>query len=82
MESVWAPHGFTVFLTWLVDPQWNDHRPVWAIGTCLQHPTGRLEAEGDPLMPINHWPRYLPVFLAGLAALRDEPLRKWAGSQG
>src|SRR4051794_18782680 len=66
VESEWAPQGFTSFLTWLVDPQGDGHRgqgrAVWAVGTCLQHPTSRLEAEGVPLMSINHWPRELPEF--------------------
>ena len=75
VESEWAPQGFTVYLTWLVDPQWDDHhqsgQAVWAVGCCLQRPAGRSEAEGSPLMSIEHWPRELPEFLAALAALRD-----------
>jgi len=76
VESEWAPRGFTVFLTWLVDPQWDDHRQpgqaVWGVGTHLQRPEDRLEAEGEPLMSLNHWPRELPQFFFGLAALRDQ----------
>jgi hypothetical protein len=68
VESEWSPHGLTVFLTWLRDPE--GHR-VWAVGTCLQSPSSRDEAEGEPLMSINHWPRDLPEFLVGLQTLRD-----------
>ncbi|HKB01515.1 MAG TPA: hypothetical protein VKD90_04805 [Gemmataceae bacterium] len=75
LESEWAPQGFTVYLTWLVDPQWDDHRQpgqaVWAVGTSLQRPTGRSEPERSPLMSIKHWPRDLPEFFTRLAALRD-----------
>jgi hypothetical protein len=74
VESEWAPQGLKVFLTWLVDPQGNDQRQpgqgVWAVGTCLQQPASRLEAEGDPLMSLKHWPRELPAFLVGLSTLR------------
>jgi hypothetical protein len=76
VESEWTPRGFTVFLTWLVDPQWDDRRrpgeAVWAVGTCLRRPTACLEAQGAPLMAVKPWPRDLPAFLAGLAALRDQ----------
>lgn len=79
VESEWAPRGFTVYLTWLVDPQWDDNRQpgqaVWAVGTSLQHPAGRSEAEGPPLMSINHWLRDLTEFLVGLSALRDNHCR-------
>jgi len=79
LESEWAPLGFTVYLTWLIDPQWDDQRQpgqaVWAVGTCLNRPAGRSEAEGSPLMSINHWPREVPEFLVGLAALRDNHCR-------
>jgi hypothetical protein len=78
VESEWSPRGFTVFLTWLVDPQWDDHRPpgqaVWAVGTCLRLPADRLAAEGEPLMLIKHWPRELARFLAGLSGLCKEGL--------
>jgi hypothetical protein len=75
VESEWAPRGFAVYLTWLVDPQWDGHRQpgqaVWAVGTSLRRPASRSEAEGGPLMPIKHWPGQLAGFLAGLSALRD-----------
>jgi hypothetical protein len=79
VRSEWAPQGFTVYLTWLVDPQWDDQRQpgqaVWAVGTCLKRPAGRSEAEGSPLMSVKHWPGEVPEFLAGLATLRDKHRR-------
>ena len=76
VESEWSPQGFTVYLSWLVDPQWEGPRPpgqgVWAVGTCLQHPGSDREAKGHLSMSINHWPRDLPAFLSGLSALRDQ----------
>jgi hypothetical protein len=77
VESQWTPRGCTVYLTWLVDPLWDERRrpgeAVWAVGTCLQRPTTRLEAEGSPLMAINHWPSDLPEFLTSLSGLRIRP---------
>jgi len=70
VESEWSPQGFTVYLTWLVDPLsgWG----IWAVGTCLSRPTGRLEAGAKPHMSINHWPRDVEQFLQGLAKLRNQ----------
>jgi hypothetical protein len=85
VESEWAPRGFTVFLTWLVDPQRDEHgepRPgefVWGVGTSFQRPADRLEAEGHPLMGTNRWPRDLPRFLAGLSKLRHQHLLPRSG---
>jgi hypothetical protein len=76
VESKCTPQGFTLFLTWLVDPQWDDHRrpgqAVWAVATCLRRPTDRLEAEGKPLLSLHHWPRGVAEFLAELSVLRDQ----------
>lgn len=75
VESVWSPQCFTIYLTWLVDPQWGYHRQpgqgVWGIGTSLQWPALCEEAEGKPLMSIKHWPRDLAEFLAALSELRN-----------
>jgi hypothetical protein len=85
VQSEWAPQGFTLYLTWLVDPQWDDQRQpgqaVWAVGTCLERLAGRSEAEGSPLMSIKHWPRGVPEFLARLGVLRDNRRRTTQGLQ-
>jgi hypothetical protein len=42
VESVWAPHGFTVFLTWLIDPQKGESD--WGVG--VPRTTGREARSG------------------------------------
>ena len=69
VESVWAPQGFTVFVTWLIDPM--DNVTVWGVGASIERPTGRLEASAAACMSINRWPRDVPDFLTALDALRD-----------
>ena len=74
VESEWRPRGFSVYLTWLVDPMYDgDRQPgqaVWAVGTSVQRPKDRSEAEGKPILGLNHWPRALAEFLEGLSRLR------------
>jgi hypothetical protein len=78
IRSEWAPNGLTIFLTFLVDPQWDDHRKkaegVWAVGTSLMRPTNRDEAEGDPLVPFKRWAKELGGFIRGLSDLRTRRL--------
>ena len=71
VESLWAPNGFTVFVTWLIDPM--DNVTVWGVGAALERPVGRPEASAAACMSINRWPRDVPDFLAALAALREAP---------
>ena len=72
VESVWAPHGFTLFLTWLIDPM--DLATVWAVRASLERPTDGGAAGSAACVSINRWPRDVPEFLARLDALRDEHL--------
>ncbi len=57
IESKWTPNGLQIYLTFLVDPQWDDHRKkgqgVWSVGTSLVKPTSRFDAEGEPMFPIK-----------------------------
>jgi hypothetical protein len=69
VESVWAPRGFTAFLTWLREP--DDEATVWGLGASLARPTDRLGASAAACISINGWPRDVPGFLSALAALRD-----------
>jgi hypothetical protein len=73
VESVWAPHGFTVFLTWLVDPQ--DTAIVWGLGASLERPSGPFDALGAACASVNRWPRDVPTFLAALERLRAAAMR-------
>lgn len=70
VKSTWAPQGFTLFLTWLIDPM--DLATVWAVGASLERPTDGGAAGSAACMSINRWPRDVPEFLARLDALRDE----------
>lgn len=84
VESEWSPKGFQVFLTWLVDPQWDRGRPgekVWLVGTCLHRPTNHEEAERAPMFSIKHWPMELGDFLKGLDDLRNQALNERATKQ-
>jgi hypothetical protein len=74
VESVWAPRGFTVYLTWLIDPL--DRATVWCTGASLTHPSPFGKAWGAASMSINRWPRDVPEFLAALAELRDAALHR------
>src|SRR4051812_35046115 len=68
VESVWAPQGFTVFVTWLIDPQ--DEKTVWGVGASPERPADRLDASGAASMSIKRWPRDVPGFLTSLDKLR------------
>ena len=76
IESSWNPSGFTLFLTFLVDPQYSGARSkgdgVWAVGVSTQLPAERAEAEGSRVLPLR--PKFnqrLPAFIRGLSTLRD-----------
>jgi hypothetical protein len=49
LESSWSPVGFTVFLTFLVDPQHDGPRApgqaVWAVSISPDEPRSRAAAE-------------------------------------
>ena len=69
VRSVWAPRDFTVFVTWLIDPE--SLSGTWGVGAALERPTGRTEASAAACASINRWPRDVPEFLAALDRLRD-----------
>ena len=71
LESRWSPHGFTLFLTFLVDPQPGNPNPFWLIGTSSKLPKNSSEANGEPsLMVTPNWINDLPQIVAGLNELR------------
>jgi hypothetical protein len=87
VESEWAPRGFTIYLTLLVDPQWGGERRkgegVWAVGSCLQRPTTADDAQGHPMLAsFNRWPRDLREFLQGLSELRNAHLPSYNPRRG
>jgi hypothetical protein len=76
LESRWSPHGVTLFLTFLTDPQPGHPNPFWLIGTCPRLPQDRYEAGGEPcLMMTPRWEDALPDFVARLDALRRRSVR-------
>ena len=76
LESVWRPAGFTAFLTYLVDPQWDGpRRPsegVWAIA-CSRHPLEhRMAAPADLTIQVfPKWQREQPKLWRALETLRN-----------
>ena len=72
IDSRWSPHGFTLFLTFLLDPRPGGTNPFWAIGTCSKFPEHRTEAFGEPSMLMTpNWINDLPQFVDRLNALRQ-----------
>jgi hypothetical protein len=72
LASQWSPHGLTLFLTFLTDPEPGNPNPFWIIGTSWKHPENRSEACGEPSLKMSPtWIQDLPQFVAGLNALRQ-----------
>jgi len=75
IESRWSPRGFRLFLTFLVDPQYEGSRPkgagVWAIMASEDPPTDHL-IDGPSASLRPGWEKELPGFLVGLGDLRDQ----------
>lgn len=75
IESVWHTANPTRYLTLLVDPQRDGPRKkgegVWAVGTSVERPRSRSEAEGAPLLTLGRgWRERLPDFLKRLRERR------------
>jgi hypothetical protein len=71
LESRWSPHGFTLFLTFFVDPQPGNPNPFWLIGTSFELPKSSSEAQGEPSLKVTpNWRNDLAPFVASLNALR------------
>jgi hypothetical protein len=82
LESCWSPHGFTLFLTLLIDPQTGNPNPFWLIGTSFKLPENSSEAHGEPsLMVTPNWVNDLPQFVADLSALRRAVAEQSQGGQ-
>jgi hypothetical protein len=72
LKSQWSPQRFTLFLTFLTDPQPGNPEPFCEVGTCRQFPADRFEAAGEPsLMMTPRWLEALPQFIAAVDALRQ-----------
>jgi hypothetical protein len=69
LESLWAPRGFRVFLTFLTDPQPGSTEPFWALRASTEWPTDR-NAPDEPFLLFREWEDQLPGFSQGLEELR------------
>ena len=76
LESVWAPRGFRLHLTFLTDPQPGSTEPFWALGTCSDRPANRDEAAGEPFLLFREWVDRLPAFLSALDRQRTDFLNR------
>ena len=75
IESTWRPVGFTLFLTFLVDPQ-SDlqkvRKDVWAISCSSTRP----QSHGDAMQAVKicirpSWEKNFPGFVSNLKETRD-----------
>lgn len=77
LKSRWSPNGFTLYLTFLTDPQPGSPNPYWAIGTSTKLPENSAEALGEPSLSITpRWKDELPEFVSGLNALRQSAVKE------
>ena len=77
IESVWRPVGFTLVLTFIVEPVYSGIRPsgekALAISCSSIRPRTYGEAMGGPLIFLRpSWEKNLPEFLLELKELRDQ----------
>ena len=61
VESVWSPHGFRVYLTFLVDPQ-SSSGEVWAVDASLEWPANGPMGSRLARIGRSTWPQDLPEF--------------------
>lgn len=77
IESLWSPQDFTLWLTFLVDPQAPihcvKHENVWAVGASGTFPSDRLEASDKLCLSLGKgWKDNASGFLSDLSRLRRE----------
>jgi len=77
MESEWSPLRSRVYVTFLVDPQFDGDRrkgeEVWAVMASPAKPTDRLHMEAEFTLSLGQgWKERLPDFFAHLSALRSQ----------
>lgn len=77
VESVWSPQGFSLWLTFLVDPQASPENPkdenLWAVGTSRKLPLDQQSAQGKPLLTFGQgWGTRTSQFMSEIARIRHE----------
>ncbi len=73
LKSTWSPHGCLVFLTFVVDPQWDGPRKkgqgIWAVTAALEEP----QQWSDVTLSLGRgWEKQLPEFFTALSKLRSQ----------
>ncbi|HJT98842.1 MAG TPA: hypothetical protein VJ696_11050 [Rhodanobacteraceae bacterium] len=68
LKSDWSPRDFTVFVTWLVDPQ--DERHVW-MAVASQVPLADRLDRGIARIDARPFPDEAEAFCAALARVRE-----------
>lgn len=75
IKSSWSPNSIKLYLTFLIDPMIHHERKegegVWAVGTSINKPQDRAEAEGKPLVVLNkNWRQSIKNFAQELNVFR------------
>lgn len=78
LSSLWAPHGFRAFVTFLIDPQSETQQlqrgeyRVWAAKASPDEPSGWQETESELTLALNgKWQQRIPELIAHLNQLRS-----------
>lgn len=75
LESVWSPVGSRVYVTFLVEPQFDGSRKkgeaVWAVMASLFKPASSLRGEHEYTFSLGPgWKDHVPYFFAFIGILR------------
>jgi hypothetical protein len=83
VESVWAPKGFKVWITFLVDPQTPNlierkkGQSVWAVKASLRKPPDSRIGDAEIYLSLNAgWEKRLPEFFSRLSNLRKQGMEE------
>lgn len=77
VKSSWSQQDYLLYLTFLVDPQWEGERKVtegiWAVKASIIKPTQWQQQNGEIEMSLGRgWEKRLADFIQGLSELRNE----------
>lgn len=78
LTSVWSPHGLTLFLVLMIDPQADVRKRkhgenIWAVKASSEMPTHWLWQGGEVVLDLGQgWSDRLSSFMDGLSALRNQ----------
>ena len=74
-RSRWSPEGVPVFVTFLVDPQWEGDRVrrqgVWAVGSSASLPTNPAQAQENAVLRLKALGQEVGAFLDRVELLRS-----------